>query len=129
MSTLDLSMLDTSNVEDMSNMFQSSKFNTLDLSSLNTSSLTSAYNMFGGAQITNLDLSGFNIPDSSEMFTGSITNLYLRNCNFDGIDGYQLDELLRDSNIENIYITASTVSHITNIEEIMEDHGINLILE
>lgn len=90
---LDLSNLNTSNVESMSNMFYScSKLTNLNLNNFNTSKVTSMYYMFGNCgNLTSFDLSSFdtsNVTDMSYMFygnykllSGGLTNLNLSNFN------------------------------------------------
>ena len=76
--------LDTSNVKDMSNMFNScSKLTSLDLSSFNTSNVTNMGYMFSDcSSLTSLDLSNFNtskVNDIGTMFyqCSSLTSLDL----------------------------------------------------
>ena len=75
LTSLDLSIFDTSNVTDMSNMFRNcSSLTTLDLSSFNTSNVTNMSSMFRGCGVTTLDLSSFdtsNVTNMNYMFRDS----------------------------------------------------------
>ena len=80
--------LNTSNVTDMSGMFNScSSLTSLDLSNFNTSKVTNMDGMFSGcSSLTSLDLSNFdtsNVTDMSGMFDScsSLTSLDLSNFN------------------------------------------------
>lgn len=79
MKEVDLSGLDTSNVTNMSNMFDACEaLASLDVSSLNTSNVTNMWGMFAGCSaLSSLDLSSFNtskVRDMYYMFQGC-TNL------------------------------------------------------
>lgn len=75
---LDLSPLDTSNVTDMSYMFNGCDFTSIDLSTLNTSSVTHMNKMFSWCKnLIRLDLSNFdtkNLISMNDMF-GASNNL------------------------------------------------------
>lgn len=88
MKEVDLSGLDTSNVTDMSNMFDACEaLTSLDVSSLNTSNVTDMWGMFAGCSaLSSLNLSGFNtskVKDMYYMFQGctSLTSLDLSSFN------------------------------------------------
>ena len=75
MTSIDLSALDTSEVTNMSRMFdECSKLTSLDVSKFDTSQVTDMSAMFGGCDgLTSLDLSNFdtsNVTDMSGMFSG-----------------------------------------------------------
>lgn len=82
--TIDLNNFDTSNVTDMSWMFDCQSLTTLDLSNFNTSNVTNMWAMFRNcSSLTSLDLSNFvtsNVTDMSQMFLNclSLTTIDLR---------------------------------------------------
>ena len=68
---VDFSHLDTSNITDMSYMFEDVKVRNLDLSSFDTSNVTRMIGMFNDSKIEELDLTSFsaeNLTDIREMF-------------------------------------------------------------
>ena len=68
---VDFSHLDTSNITDMSYMFEDVKVRNLDLSSFDTSNVTRMIGMFKDSKTEELDLTSFsaeNLTDISEMF-------------------------------------------------------------
>ena len=71
---VDFSHLDTSNITDMSYMFERVKIRNLDLSSFDTSNVTTMYYMFKYSEIEELDLTSFSaekLVDISYMFSYS----------------------------------------------------------
>lgn len=88
LTTFDTKNLDTSNVTDMSGMFDNvTSLTSLDLSTFDTSKVTDMSGMFSGmTSLTALDLSNFdtsNVTNMSEMFWGmtSLTALDVSNFN------------------------------------------------
>ena len=85
MTSIDLSVMDTSEVTDMSWMFRNCyNLTSLDLRNFDTSKVTNMSNIFGGcSSLTSLDVSKFdtsNVTDMSGMFSScSLTSLDLRN--------------------------------------------------
>ncbi len=86
--SLDLTNLDTSNITNMSSMFQgSSSLKEIKLSNFNTSKVTSMQSMFNGcSSLMSLDLSSFDtskVTNMGSMFNGcnSLTSLELSNFN------------------------------------------------
>ena len=70
---VDVRTFDTSNVEDMCEMFAGTKITDLDVSNFNTSKVTTMQGMFAGCQFTDLDLSNFdtsNVTWIDGMFEG-----------------------------------------------------------
>ena len=65
--SLDLSIVDTSEVENMSYLFADSSIHVLNLSSFNTSNVTNMCGMFSDSSISNLDLSSFNTKNVTTM--------------------------------------------------------------
>ena len=92
---IDLSSWDTSNVTDMSAMFQNyTSLTNLDVSNFNTSKVTDMGLMFSNcSSLTNLDLSNFdttNVTDMESMFQNcnSITSLDVSSFNTSKVGGY-----------------------------------------
>ena len=90
-----VNLLDTSNVTDMSHMFQSCiKLTNLDLSSFDTSQVTNMGEMFSGStRLTILDVSNFdtsNVTNMSYMFKNcsKLTSLDFRKATFDKVTSY-----------------------------------------
>ena len=90
-----VNLLDTSNVTDMSHMFQSCiKLTNLDLSSFDTSQVTNMGEMFSGStRLTILDVSNFdtsNVTNMSYMFKNcsKLTSLDFRKATFDKVTNY-----------------------------------------
>ena len=83
--TLDLSSFNTSNVTDMSFMFNGSEAATIKgLKKFNTSKVTNMNGMFSATQLSTLDLSNFNtsnVTDMSKMFYNNkkLTTIYVSN--------------------------------------------------
>ena len=82
--SIDLSRIDTSEVTDMSNMFNNCfELTSLDVSHFDTSKVTSMNSMFAGCSLTSLDVSGFDtskVTDMSCMFSScNLTSLNLSN--------------------------------------------------
>ena len=107
--SVDLSGLDTSNVTNMSNMFEGNKnLTSLNLNGLNTSNVTQMNSMFRSCgQLLTLDLSSFNtsnVENMSYMFfgLGSIKTLDLSNFN--------------TSKVKNMSCMFEQVSNITDLD-------------
>ncbi len=88
LTTLDMSVFDTSNVTNMRSMFyKCSALTSLDVSGFDTSKVTSMYYMFYKCSaLTSLDVSGFdtsNVTDMSNMFQGCSSLTSLNVSNFD----------------------------------------------
>ena len=87
LSSIDFSKWDTSNVTDMSGMFQNcSSLTSLDLSGWDTSKVTDMSYMFANGDLSSIDLSGWdtsNVTDMGDMFSGcsSLTSLDVSNFN------------------------------------------------
>ena len=83
--SIDLSVFDTSEVTDMSRMFERcGSLTSLDVSKFDTSNVTDMSAMFSGCNLTSLDLSSFDtskVTDMSGMleYCNSLTSLVLRN--------------------------------------------------
>ena len=81
--SLDLSNFDTSNVDNLSQMFMYYKNERLDLSSFDTSKVTSTNHMFASSSIEYIDLRNAdfsNVTDYTNMFKGisKSTIIYLK---------------------------------------------------
>ena len=116
-----INLLDTSNVTDMSHMFQSCiKLTNLDLSSFDTSKVTNMSEMFSGStRLTILDVSNFDtsqITDMSYMFENcsSLTILDFRKATFDKVTSYNNMFNNTSSTINIITKDATTKSWLEN---------------
>ena len=105
-----LKNVDTSNVTDMSDMFNScSKLLTLDLSSFDTSNVTKMGQLFHQcSKLTDVDLTSFNtsnVTDIASMFYGcsSLVNLDVSNFNIRGVNqlAYIIDCFYNCNNLSN----------------------------
>ena len=116
--SLDLTNLDTSNITNMSSMFQgSNSLKEIKLSNFDTSNVTSMQNMFNGcSSLTNLDLSSFdtsNVTNMLGMFYGTgVKNLDLNN--FDTSNVTTMTFMFRDSKIETIDFSNWDTSNVTS---------------
>ena len=104
-----INLLDTSNVTDMSHMFQSCiKLTNLDLSSFDTSKVTNMGEMFSGStRLTILDVSNFDtsqITDMSYMFENCSSLTILDVSNFD------------TSNVTNMSYMFKNCSKLTSLD-------------
>ena len=104
-----INLLDTSNVTDMSHMFQSCiKLTNLDLSSFDTSKVTNMSEMFSGStRLTILDVSNFDtsqITDMSYMFENCSSLTILDVSNFD------------TSNVTNMSYMFKKCSSLTSLD-------------
>ena len=98
---------DTSNVTDMSHMFEDYTFGNLDLNSFNTYNVKDMNSMFRFTKMSHLDLSSFdtyNVEDMREMFAGSEVET-IENPNFRTKPGLSL-------NLENMF----NISQIRKID-------------
>ena len=115
--TLDVSNFDTSNVTDMSNMFDGSKATTLDLSNFDTSNVTDMSSMFHSSQVTTLDVSNFNtsnVTDMDSMFYYSqATTLDLSN--FDTSKVTNMKYMFQSSQATTLDVSSFDTSKVTNM--------------
>ena len=116
---LDMANWDTSNVTDMSRMFDGCAYLTsIDVSKWNTSNVTNMSGMFTGcAHLTNIDVSGFdtsNVTDMTYMF-GSILNLYGGPENYLGFNNINLNNI-NTSNVTNMSYMFCGCNKLTNID-------------
>lgn len=94
MGPLDLTDFDTSNVTDMSGMFQGLRATSVDLSSFNTSKVTNMSRMFSNYRSNELNLSTFD--------TSNVTNMYAM--------------FACSTNLQTIYVSSNfTTANVTNI--------------
>ena len=114
-----LANLDTSNVTNMSQMFQdSSNLTELDLSKLNTAKVTDMYAMFYGCtNLNSLDLSSFDtsaVTDMMRMFAGckKLTSVDVSNFNTSNVTRmtFMFD---RCSSLKNINVSNFDTSNVT----------------
>ena len=113
-STIDLSSVNTSNVQNMSNMFAgigSSLANSIDFRYLDTKNVTNMSGMFSSITATTLDLRGFNISnvqDMSYMFmSATIGTLHLESFAFSNRDITDLFHMFDYASITKVYAGTS----------------------
>ena len=122
---IDLSKFNTSNVTDMSNMFNmpwGSKLTAIDLSNFDTSNVTNMSSMFYNCEIlTSLDLSSFNtsnVTNMSGMFynCNSLTSLDLSKFNTSNVTSM---EWMFDgcSSLTSLDLTSFDTSNVTDMQE------------
>ena len=125
---LDLSSFDTSNVTDMSYMFDNCcSLESLDLSSFNTSSVANMLNMFNRcASLISLDLNSFdtnNVTNMASMLANcaSLISLDLSNFNTENVlsmkSMFGYSSRLKILNIENIFLTMNSSCDISGMFE------------
>ena len=118
---------DTSNVEDMSSMFEyycpNVDISTLNLdvnvSNFNTSKVTNMKSMFSGSPFKNLDLSKWdtrNVIDMSSMFSGmpELTSIDISNFNTSNVTNMSA-MFGGDKNLTNLDVTSFNTSNVTNM--------------
>ena len=116
-----INLLDTSNVTDMSHMFQSCiKLTNLDLSSFDTSKVTNMGEMFSGStRLTILDVSNFDtsqITDMSYMFENCSGLTSLDVSNFDTSNVTNMSYMFKNcSSLTSLDLSNFDTSKITNM--------------
>ena len=118
---IDFSMVDTSNVINMSKMFYGRYFlEKLDLSNFNTSKATDMSNMFNSClSLTNLDLSGFNTLNVTVMkgmfaWCERLTNLDLSNFNTSNVTNMS-EMFCGCNNIEQVNLSGFDTSNVIDM--------------
>ena len=118
---------DTSNVEDMSSMFEyycpNVDISTLNLdvnvSNFNTSKVTNMKSMFSGSPFKNLDLSKWdtrNVIDMSSMFSGMPELTSIDISNFDTSNVTNMSAMFGgNKNLTNLDVTSFNTSKVTNM--------------
>ena len=127
MTSVDLSVLDTSEVTDMIGMFlRCSSLTSLDLSGFDTSKVTYMIGMFAGcSSLTNLDVSSFdtsNVIAMMEMFAGcsSLTNLDVSN--FDTSNVIAMMEMFAGcSSLTSLDLSSFNTSQVMNMSGMFEE--------
>ena len=127
LTSLDLSKFDTSNVVDMSAMFNScSSLTSLDVSNFNTSNVTNMGYMFSGcSSLTLLNLSNFNtnkVTDMSSMFynCSSLTSLDVSNFNTSNVANMSL-MLHSCSSLTSLDLSSFDMSKVTDTTAMLVD--------
>ena len=133
LTTLDLSNFDTSQVTDMSYMFDDAdNLTTLDLSNFDTSKVTNMDSMFFASGLTSLNLSSFNtskVTDMSYMFYDmrNLTSLDLSNFDTSKVTNmnsmFCLDGMyISGDKLETIYVNNDfNTSKLTNFTDMFEN--------
>ena len=115
-----INLLDTSNVTDMSHMFQSCiKLTNLDLSNFDTSQVTNMGEMFSGStRLTILDVSNFDtsqITDMSYMFENCSSLTILDVSNFDTSNVTNMSYMFKNcSKLTSLDFRKATFDKVTN---------------
>ena len=121
LTTLDMSVFNTSNVTNMNNMFcYCSALTSLDVSGFNTSKVTNMYSMFYNCKtLTSLDLSKFstsNVTNMSYMFSrcNNLTSLDLSNFNTTKVTS--MNSMLSDcSSLTSLDVSGFNTSNVTDM--------------
>ncbi len=130
-----VNLLDTSNVTDMSHMFQSCiKLTNLDLSSFDTSQVTNMGEMFSGStRLTILDVSNFDtsqITDMSYMFENCSSLTILDVSNFDTSNVTNMSYMFKNCNsLTSLDFRKATFDKVTSYSSILDfvPSNINII--
>jgi surface protein len=123
--TLDLSMIDTSNVSDMHSMFENSVISDLNLSTFNTSKVTDMSQMFNYATINNLNLLSFdtsNVIDMSYMFENTKNLEIIDISSFDTSNVTKMGFMFYySSNLKTVYVGDNwSTSNVNNSARMFE---------
>ena len=116
MTSIDLSVLDTSEVTNMSNMFSACiSLTSLDVSNFDTSKVIDMSDMFDQCyMLTSLDLRNFNtseVIDMSSMFSACISLTSLDVSNFDTSKVIDMSDMFRRSDFDSMHIEKINVSN------------------
>jgi len=123
--TLDLSMIDTSNVSNMSSMFENIVISDLNLSTFNTSKVTNMSQMFNYATINNLNLLSFdtsNVIDMSCMFENTKNLEIIDISSFDTSNVTKMGSMFYySSNLKTVYVGDNwSTSNVNNSARMFE---------
>ena len=130
LSSIDFSKWDTSNVTDMSGMFQNcSSLTSLDLSGWDTSKVTDMSYMFANGDLSSIDLSGWdtsNVTDMGDMFSGcsSLTSLDVSNFNTSNVTSMS-GMFSGCSSLTSLDLSGWDTSKVTNMYEMFSNTGIS----
>ena len=116
MTSIDLSVLDTSEVTNMSNMFSACiSLTSLDVSNFDTSKVIDMSDMFDQCyMLTSLDLRNFNtseVIDMSSMFSACISLTSLDVSNFDTSKVIDMSDMFSKSDFDSMHIEKINVSN------------------
>ena len=116
MTSIDLSVLDTSEVTNMSNMFSACiSLTSLDVSNFDTSKVIDMSDMFDQCyMLTSLDLRNFNtseVIDMSSMFSACISLTSLDVSNFDTSKVIDMSDMFRRADFDSMHIEKINVSN------------------
>ena len=113
-----LENFDTSNVTDMSGMFASTKVTSLDLSGFDTSKVTNMLSMFAGIKVTSLDLSGFDtskVTDMHGMFDSSAATEIKGLENFDTSNVTNMSSMFAGIKVTSLDLSGFDTSKVTDM--------------
>ncbi|EAG4503500.1 BspA family leucine-rich repeat surface protein [Listeria monocytogenes] len=116
---LDLSNLDTSNVTDMSYMFDGSDSTSIDVSNFDTSSVTNMYCMFRFCDVaTSIDVSNFNtsnVTNMGSMFSYASAATSIDVSKFDTSKVTNMNGMFRDSTVTSIDVSNFNTSNVMDM--------------
>ena len=115
-----LENFDTSNVTKMSSMFKSTKVTSLDLSGFDTSKVTNMLSMFAGIKVTSLDLSGFDTSKVTDMH-GMFYNSAATSLDLSSFDTSKVTDMHRmffnNEKILTLDVSSFDTSNVTNMSD------------
>ena len=115
-----LENFDTSNVTDMSGMFASTKVTSLDLSGFDTSKVTNMLSMFAGIKVTSLDLSGFDTSKVTDMH-GMFYNSAATSLDLSSFDTSKVTDMhgmfFNNEKILTLDVSSFDTSNVTNMSD------------
>ncbi|EKZ4334397.1 BspA family leucine-rich repeat surface protein [Listeria monocytogenes] len=126
MTSLNASNLDTSQVTDMSNMFEFNATTSLDVSNFDTSKVTNMYGMFCGNAATSLDVSNFdtsNVTNMSNMFDASAATS-LDVSNFDTSNVTDMSAMFCGSAATSLDMSSFDTSNVTDMSAMFYDSAV-----
>ncbi|EAD7633074.1 BspA family leucine-rich repeat surface protein [Listeria monocytogenes] len=126
MTSLNASNLDTSQVTDMSNMFNFNATTSLDVSNFDTSKVTNMYGMFCGNAATSLDVSNFdtsNVTNMSNMFNASAATS-LDVSNFDTSNVTDMSAMFCGSAATSLDMSSFDTSNVTDMSAMFYDSAV-----
>ena len=126
MTSIDLSVMDTSEVTDMSSMFDSCyNLTSLDLRNFDTSKVTNMSNIFGGcSSLTSLDVSNFDtskVTNMASMFSSCNRLTSLDVSNFDTSQVTDMNYMFNYcSSLTNLDVSKFDTSNVTNMSSMFD---------
>ncbi len=120
LTSIDVSGFNTSNVKDMSHMFQNSGLNSLDLSNFNTSKVENMSHMFQNSSLKSLNLSNFNtskVENMCMMFKDCTNIMSLDLSSFDTSNVTDMSYMFANNILlSSLNLSSFDTSNVTNME-------------